>query len=92
VGITHTKCLWILHELVGKGRFRFIGFSLKIRGEADPGGGIFRGAMAEPAAFAPIRGRGAWVMLDIVIKGGDKGMAIYGKTPHQYRRHTAHDE
>jgi hypothetical protein len=30
-------------------------------------------------------------MLDIVINGGDKGMAIYGKTPHQYRRHTAHD-
>ena len=48
--------------------------------------------MAEPAVFAPIRGRGAWVMLDIVINGGDKGMAIYGKTPHQYRRHTAHDE
>jgi hypothetical protein len=65
---------------VGKGRFRFIGFSLKIRGEADP---VSRGAVAEPAAFAPIRGRGAWVMLDIVIKGGDKGMAIYGKTPHQ---------
>ena len=30
-------------------------------------------------------------MLDIVIKGGDKEMAIYGKTLHQYRRHTAHD-
>jgi hypothetical protein len=30
-------------------------------------------------------------MLDIAIKGGDKGMAIHGKTPHQYRRHTAHD-
>jgi kynurenine formamidase len=31
-GITHMECLWNLDELVGKGRFRFIGFPLKIRG------------------------------------------------------------
>ncbi len=31
-GITHIECLWNLEALVGKGRFRFIGFPLKIRG------------------------------------------------------------
>ena len=31
-GITHIECLWNLDKLVGKGRFRFIGFPLKIRG------------------------------------------------------------
>ena len=31
-GITHMECLTNLDKLVGKGRFRFIGFPLKIRG------------------------------------------------------------
>lgn len=31
-GITHMECLWNLDKLVGRGRFRFIGFPLKIRG------------------------------------------------------------
>ena len=31
-GITHMECLWNLEAVVGKGRFRFIGFPLKIRG------------------------------------------------------------
>lgn len=31
-GITHMECLANLHLLVGRGRFRFIGFPLKIRG------------------------------------------------------------
>src|SRR6056297_354799 len=31
-GITHIECLWNLDKLVGAGRFRFIGFPLKIRG------------------------------------------------------------
>jgi kynurenine formamidase len=31
-GITHMECLVNLHRLVGRGRFRFIGFPLKIRG------------------------------------------------------------
>jgi kynurenine formamidase len=31
-GITHIECLWNLEQLVGKGRFRFIAFPLKIRG------------------------------------------------------------
>ena len=31
-GITHIECLWNLEALVGKGRFTFIGFHLKIRG------------------------------------------------------------
>jgi kynurenine formamidase len=31
-GITHMECLWNLEALVGQGRFRFIGFPLKIRG------------------------------------------------------------
>ncbi|TKV74040.1 cyclase family protein [Bradyrhizobium elkanii] len=31
-GITHIECLWNLDKLVGRGRFRFIGFPLKIRG------------------------------------------------------------
>lgn len=31
-GITHIECLWNLDKLVGKRRFRFIGFPLKIRG------------------------------------------------------------
>ncbi|MFT5507697.1 MAG: kynurenine formamidase [Hyphomicrobiaceae bacterium] len=31
-GITHMECLWNLDQLIGKGRFRFIGFPLKIRG------------------------------------------------------------
>ena len=31
-GITHIECLWNLDKLIGKGRFRFIGFPLKIRG------------------------------------------------------------
>lgn len=31
-GITHMECLWNLDKLVGKGRFRFIGFPLKIKG------------------------------------------------------------
>ena len=31
-GITHMECLANLDKLVGKGRFRFIGFPLKIRG------------------------------------------------------------
>ena len=31
-GITHMECLANLDQLVGKGRFRFIGFPLKIRG------------------------------------------------------------
>ena len=30
--ITHMECLWNLDQLVGRGRFRFIGFPLKIRG------------------------------------------------------------
>jgi kynurenine formamidase len=30
--ITHMECLWNLDKLVGRGRFRFIGFPLKIRG------------------------------------------------------------
>ena len=36
-GITHIECLWNLEAVVGKGRFRFIGFPLKIRdGTASP--------------------------------------------------------
>ena len=31
-GITHIECLWNLGQVVGRGRFRFIGFPLKIRG------------------------------------------------------------
>lgn len=31
-GITHIECLWNLERLVGEGRFRFVGFPLKIRG------------------------------------------------------------
>jgi kynurenine formamidase len=31
-GITHIECLTNLDKLIGKGRFRFIGFPLKIRG------------------------------------------------------------
>ena len=31
-GITHMECLWNLDKLIGRGRFRFIGFPLKIRG------------------------------------------------------------
>ena len=31
-GITHMECLANLEKLVGRGRFRFIGFPLKIRG------------------------------------------------------------
>jgi kynurenine formamidase len=32
LGITHMECLWNLHALIGRGRFTFIGFPLKIRG------------------------------------------------------------
>jgi kynurenine formamidase len=32
LGITHMECLWNLDKLIGKGRFRFIGFPLKIKG------------------------------------------------------------
>ena len=32
MGFTHMESLMNLKELVGKGRFRFIGFPLKIRG------------------------------------------------------------
>jgi kynurenine formamidase len=36
-GITHIECLANLHRLVGRGRFRFIGFPLRIRdGTASP--------------------------------------------------------
>lgn len=31
-GITHMECLFNLDKLVGRGRFRFVGFPLKIRG------------------------------------------------------------
>jgi kynurenine formamidase len=31
-GIIHMECLWNLDKLVGKGRFQFIGFPLKIKG------------------------------------------------------------
>ncbi|MGY2986187.1 cyclase family protein [Bradyrhizobium sp. USDA 4508] len=31
-GITHIECMWNLDRLVGKGRFRLIGFPLRIRG------------------------------------------------------------
>jgi kynurenine formamidase len=31
-GITHIECLWNLEAVVGKGRFTFIGFPLRIRG------------------------------------------------------------
>ena len=31
-GITHIECLWNLEAVVGKGRFKFIAFPLKIRG------------------------------------------------------------
>ena len=31
-GITHIECLWNTESLVGKGRFKFIGLPLKIRG------------------------------------------------------------
>ncbi|HUS97319.1 MAG TPA: cyclase family protein [Hyphomicrobiaceae bacterium] len=31
-GITHMECLWNLDKLIGRGRFRFIGFPLKIKG------------------------------------------------------------
>jgi len=31
-GITHIECLWNLEELIGQGRFKFIGFPLRIRG------------------------------------------------------------
>lgn len=31
-GITHMESMWNLDKLVGKGRFRFIGFPLRIRG------------------------------------------------------------
>ena len=31
-GITHMECLANLDKLIGRGRFRFIGFPLKIRG------------------------------------------------------------
>jgi kynurenine formamidase len=31
-GITHMECLWNLDKLIGVGRFRFIGFPLKIKG------------------------------------------------------------
>jgi kynurenine formamidase len=32
MGFTHMEGLANLHKVVGKGRFRFIGFPLKIRG------------------------------------------------------------
>jgi kynurenine formamidase len=32
MGFTHMECLQNLDRLVGRGRFRFIGFPLKIRG------------------------------------------------------------
>ena len=32
LGITHMECLANLHSLIGRGRFTFIGFPLKIRG------------------------------------------------------------
>ena len=32
LGITHRECLANLHSLIGRGRFTFIGFPLKIRG------------------------------------------------------------
>jgi kynurenine formamidase len=36
-GITHIECLWNLEAVVGKGRFRFIAFPLRIRdGTASP--------------------------------------------------------
>ena len=36
-GITHMECLWNLDKLVGMGRFRYIGFPLKIKdGTASP--------------------------------------------------------
>ena len=31
-GITHMECMANLHRLIGRGRFRFIGFPLRIRG------------------------------------------------------------
>ncbi len=31
-GITHIECLWNLEAVTGRGRFRFIGFPLKIKG------------------------------------------------------------
>ena len=31
-GITHIECLWNLEAVIGKGRFRFIAFPLRIRG------------------------------------------------------------
>jgi kynurenine formamidase len=31
-GITHMECLFNLEKKVGRGRFRFVGFPLKIRG------------------------------------------------------------
>ena len=31
-GITHMECLANLDKLVGRGRFRFVGFPLRIRG------------------------------------------------------------
>ena len=31
-GITHIECLWNLEAVVGKGRFTFIAFPLRIRG------------------------------------------------------------
>jgi kynurenine formamidase len=36
-GVTHMECLWNLDKLVGMGRFRYIGFPLKIKdGTASP--------------------------------------------------------
>ena len=49
LGFTHMEGLCNLDKLVGKGRFRFIGFPLKIKGgtgSADPGGGLARRLIA----------------------------------------------
>jgi hypothetical protein len=93
-GLSHTKCLWNLGELVGQVTLPLHWLSAQTpqrHGEPEPGGGVSRGVMAAPdRALRLLRGEEP-IMLDIVIKGGDKGMAIHGKTLHQYRRHTARD-
>ena len=42
-GITHMECLWNLEKLVGRGRFRFIGFPFQDpwrHGKPDPCSGV----------------------------------------------------
>src|SRR3981081_2073404 len=61
-GITHMECLANLDKLVGRGRFRFIGFPLKIRGgTASPirAGGVLEWVPTVIASSTPAGGRPA---------------------------------